>query len=104
MSSVDQFPIHIGKGLSQIKEYMATGKLSDIDKLKSLKATLESEVDDNGSGSSSGAIHNGKGDEDGGDSDLEDFLAHPALSVGDGSDGSDDDEDGGNNVSWPRGS
>lgn len=47
MSSIKKFPIHQGRGLSQIKECIATGNLSDIEKLKDFKATLESEVDDN---------------------------------------------------------
>ena len=59
MSSIKQFPIHKGRGLLQINGSVATGKLSDIERLKDFKATLESEVDDN---SGSGAVHNGNGD------------------------------------------
>ena len=69
MSNIAEFPVHQGKGLSQIKEYVSDGTFSDIEKMKAFKTTLESEDDNgSGSGSGSGAVHNGNGDEDGGGS------------------------------------
>lgn len=71
MSNIAAFPVHQGKGLSQIKEYVMDGTFSDIERLKTFKAT-ESEVEDD-----SGLVHNGNGDEDGEEKD-EDLSARIA--------------------------
>lgn len=78
MSSIKQFPIHNGRGLLQIKGYVATGELSDIEKMKDFKAALESEGDDN---SGSGAVHNGNGDEDGEEKDEDQAEGNGANEV-----------------------